>query len=59
MASNSQDSAPKVVTRVRDWRQLVREAWADKWNQRDTAYRFSNGYEKQDTGSDGGPYSQP
>ena len=39
----------QVVTTTISWMQMVVESWGEEWAQRDIAYRFLDGTEKQST----------
>jgi hypothetical protein len=39
----------QVVTSTLNWRAMVVEAWGEEYRQRDIAYRFIDGTEKQST----------
>ena len=45
------------VTRTISFGALVREAWGDKWLEREVVYKFSNGREFRDSFTSGGPYT--
>ncbi len=52
---NSQDNAPN--TRTIDVGALVKKLWGKEWNQKETAYEFSNERKFVDPGADGGAYA--